>query len=510
MLCVVRDSLFVYCLLLLAAFPGCAVEFCVLVQERLAFGLIQLKMLPRFFHVGELKVVNRKLQLILQPDLAIFHRPAIWTDHPSDVVNAVHVLQERRDAFQPIGQLSRDGVEINSAALLEVSELRDLESVEHHLPADAPRAQRWRLPIIFLELEVMFAQVNANRGQRIEVQLLHILRRRLQDHLILHMLEQAVGVLAVTAVGRTPRRLYIADVVGLGTKHAQEGLRRHGSRTDLDIIGLLKDATVFRPESLQAKDQFLEGQRVLEGRQDFFLMRSIGGAEAPSNSYNDLDAGQRPALPFTASPASQRSPACGRCGAPESAPGTSAGPHTDSPSTARRQSSPPESKTSGLLKPASRPTTPMKPAVCAADTSNHRLVHDRTPGCRLAPSRRQDIRSTREEIPPAAPAKAENTSAASRLNPSATDAAPKSPTGRLHRWLPGPAATHPASPLHAPKPRLAGNPPLLTAATPECRRNQAAPTPAPRDRRSTSAPKSAVPVRHQNAASTSSPSGQCP
>ena len=103
--------------------------------------------------------------------------------------------------------------------------------------------------------------------QRFQIELLHIRRRRLQDHLKLHVLEQAVGILAVAAVGGTARGLHVADAIGLGTEHAQEGLGRHGSGADLDVVGLLQDAAVVGPESLQAQHQFLEGQRILRGSQ---------------------------------------------------------------------------------------------------------------------------------------------------------------------------------------------------------------------------------------------------
>src|SRR5271157_4963491 len=91
------------------------------------------------------------------------------------------------------------------------------------------------------------------------------------------MLEQPVGVLAVSAISGTARGLHIAHTIRLRPKHAQEGFRRHGSRADLDVIGLLQDATVLRPESLQAKDESLEGQRDLRGSQMVqmvFLLRT--------------------------------------------------------------------------------------------------------------------------------------------------------------------------------------------------------------------------------------------
>ena len=104
-------------------------------------------------------------------------------------------------------------------------------------------------------------------AQRREVKLLHVGRRRLEDDLILHVLEEAIGILAIAAVGGTARGLHVTDAIGLGAEHAEEGLGRHGSGADFDVVGLLQDAAVVGPESLQAKDEFLKRQRILRGGQ---------------------------------------------------------------------------------------------------------------------------------------------------------------------------------------------------------------------------------------------------
>src|SRR5690242_327105 len=182
-------------------------------------------MLPRLLHVGSLEVVHRKLQLILQADLAVLYRPSIRANDPRDVIDRIYILEKRSDSLQSIGQLSRDWIEIDTAALLEVRELRNLQPVEHYLPADAPRAQRRRLPIVFFELYVVLTQIDSDRFQRLQVQLLHIRRRWLQNDLELHVLEQPVRVLAITAIRRSPRRLHVSHVIGLRSQHAQEGLR---------------------------------------------------------------------------------------------------------------------------------------------------------------------------------------------------------------------------------------------------------------------------------------------
>ena len=106
-----------------------------------------------------------------------------------------------RDALQAVGELGADGVEIESAALLEVGELGDLQAVEHDLPADAPCAARGPLPVVFFKLEVVVLEVDADGFKRFEVELLHVDRRRLQDELELGVLEEPVGVFAVAAVG---------------------------------------------------------------------------------------------------------------------------------------------------------------------------------------------------------------------------------------------------------------------------------------------------------------------
>ena len=60
--------------------------------------------------------------------------------------------------LQSVGELGRDQIQIDPAALLEISELGDLQAIQHHLPADAPGAQRGRFPVILFELDVVLAR----------------------------------------------------------------------------------------------------------------------------------------------------------------------------------------------------------------------------------------------------------------------------------------------------------------------------------------------------------------
>ena len=67
------------------------------------------------------------------------------------------------------------GREVDAAGLLEVRELRDLHPVEEHLPADSPRAERRRLPVVLLEAEVVLLRVDAEGDEALDVEVLDVL-----------------------------------------------------------------------------------------------------------------------------------------------------------------------------------------------------------------------------------------------------------------------------------------------------------------------------------------------
>ncbi len=238
-------------------------QISILPQQSSALRLVQLKMLPSFLHISHFKVVHRKLQFIRQPHVSILHHAArLRIARPHDVVNRIDILQESADAFQPICKLRRNREQIQTAALLEVSKLCDLQPVEHDLPTHAPRTQRGGFPVVLFELDVMLAQINPNRSQRLQVQLLHVFRRRFQNHLQLHVLEKPVGILPIAPIRRTPRRLHICNLIRLGPQHAQKCLGCHGPCANFHVIGLLQHASALRPKCLQSQDEFLERERI--------------------------------------------------------------------------------------------------------------------------------------------------------------------------------------------------------------------------------------------------------
>ena len=62
------------------------------------------------------------------------------------------------------------------------------------------------------------------------------------------MLVQAIGIFAVTSVGRPTTGLNISDAVGMRAEHTQESFRVHRAGADFHVIGLLKYATLLHPK----------------------------------------------------------------------------------------------------------------------------------------------------------------------------------------------------------------------------------------------------------------------
>ena len=76
--------------------------------------------------------------------------------------------------------------------------------------------ERGGFPVVFLKAHVVIGEVQANRRQALQIKVLNIGGRRLQNHLQLVVLEQTVGIFAVATVGGPTRRLDIGDAVGSG------------------------------------------------------------------------------------------------------------------------------------------------------------------------------------------------------------------------------------------------------------------------------------------------------
>ena len=79
-------------------------------------------------------------------------------------------------------------MDVDTAYLLEISELRDFHAVKPDFPAEAPGTQCWRFPVIFDKTDIVFSGIDAQYFQTLQIQFLDIVRAWLADDLELMML----------------------------------------------------------------------------------------------------------------------------------------------------------------------------------------------------------------------------------------------------------------------------------------------------------------------------------
>ena len=207
-------------------------------------------------HVGRLEIVLRKLDLLLEADVSIAH-----TRSPLQVEHVVDAIQEHADPLAAVGDLRGDRGELDPARLLEVGELADLHPVHQDLPSHPRGPQGGRLPVVLVEADVVLLRIDSEGGQRFEIQILDVVRRRLQDHLELIVTVDPERVLAVAAVHRASGGGAVCDAPRLRPEDAEEGVRVHRPRPDLHVVRLLQHGPLRGPELLQRQDQLLKIER---------------------------------------------------------------------------------------------------------------------------------------------------------------------------------------------------------------------------------------------------------
>ena len=232
-----------------------------------------LELLEQHRGVGEFEIVPGVFLLGLQEDVAIGDLLVVAAAVEVEIVDALDALHVHRQPLEPVSELARDRRAFEAGDLLEIGELRDLHAVAPAFPAEPPGAERRALPVVLDKADVVDRRVDADDLQRIEVEILDVGRRRLQDHLELVVVLQPVGVLAVAAVFGPARGLHIGGVPGLGPERAQRGGRMEGARPHFHVVGLQNDAPPVRPIALQGQDQPLEGAR----RVEIVLTRAVPG-----------------------------------------------------------------------------------------------------------------------------------------------------------------------------------------------------------------------------------------
>ena len=168
--------------------------------------------------VGLLEVVRRPLPLGALEEISVASPRIV-----RQIVDVVDVLQVHGNTFEPVGELTTDWAAIEAAHLLKIGKLADLESVEPDLPPKTPSAKRRALPVVFDESNVVLARPGPQRLQRFEILFLNVDGVRLENHLKLVKLLEAIGIVAITSVGGSPGRLDVGDVPRFRTERTQEG-----------------------------------------------------------------------------------------------------------------------------------------------------------------------------------------------------------------------------------------------------------------------------------------------
>src|SRR5438874_1855508 len=136
-------------------------------ETSLRFRFVGVEQLPMQIDVGDLEVVLREFEFFL-----LAHGTVAKTAAPFDVIDGCLARDEHRQPFQSVRDLRADRREIDAAGLLKIRELRDLHAVEEDLPADAPCAEGRRLPVVFLEADVVAREIESDGAQRIEIEIL--------------------------------------------------------------------------------------------------------------------------------------------------------------------------------------------------------------------------------------------------------------------------------------------------------------------------------------------------
>ena len=100
--------------------------------------------------------------------------------------------------------------------------------------------------------------IDADGFKRVEVEILNVGRRWLQDHLKLVVMLKTIGIFAIAPVLRPAGRLHIGRVPWPRPQRAQRRCRMKRAGAHFHVVGLQDDATMIRPVALQSQYQSLE------------------------------------------------------------------------------------------------------------------------------------------------------------------------------------------------------------------------------------------------------------
>src|SRR5262249_42317453 len=127
------------------------------------------------------------------------------------------------------------------------------------------------------EADIVLVRIDAERAQRVYIELLDVVRRGFQDHLVLIVVLQPIGVVAVATVLRTARRLDVGRLPRFGADRTQERRGVERARAHLHVVRLQQHAALLAPVSLELEDQFLEREHGHRDRSARFYRLSHAG-----------------------------------------------------------------------------------------------------------------------------------------------------------------------------------------------------------------------------------------
>ena len=217
------------------------------------FLFIHVEQFEKHIMVRQFITVHRLLILIFMPYITVSHAV-----RPYQVIDIILFLYVHGDTLQTVSDFHGHRMLIDTADLLEISELRDFHAVQPHFPTDPPGAERGRLPVILDKADIMLLRHDPQLPQRLQIDFLNIIGRRFHDDLKLVVLIQTVWIIAVTSVIRTAGRFHIRHIPRLRPDSSEKRRRIHRPRPFLYIIRLLQYAAPRRPELLERQNNLLK------------------------------------------------------------------------------------------------------------------------------------------------------------------------------------------------------------------------------------------------------------
>ena len=219
-------------------------------EQAAGFGFEIIEVLQQQIHVGIFEIISGLLHFVLMVNIAVGHGLAVGRVRPHEVIHVFHALQIHGQALDAVGDFTEHGRAIDAAHLLEIGKLGHFHAIEPHFPAQTPSAEGGIFPIVFHKADVVLQRRNTQFFERIEIQLLDILRRGLERHLKLVIVLQAVGIVAVAAVFGAAAGLHIGGKPRLGAERAQAGGGVAGAGAHFHIERLQHHAALRGPEIL--------------------------------------------------------------------------------------------------------------------------------------------------------------------------------------------------------------------------------------------------------------------